>query len=64
MSGHSRYNLSGWNEDRSIVWVNEIFPDEVEEILVDKRYDPDDTNDQPVESDFDDDDDDVLQTSY
>ena len=47
----------GWNEDRSIVWV---IPDEVAEILVDKRYDLDYINDEQGESDFDDDDEHVL----
>ena len=50
----------GWNEDRCIVWVNEIFPDEDEEILVDRRYDPDDINNEQGVSDFDDEDEDVL----
>ena len=35
----------GWNSDKSILWVNDIFPDEIESILVDDRYDPDDVND-------------------
>ena len=35
----------GWNTDKSILWVNDIFPDEIETILLDSRYDPDDVND-------------------
>ena len=41
----------GWNSDKSIMWVNDIFPDEVESILVDSRYDPEDVNDAIGESD-------------
>ena len=43
----------GWNTDKSITWVVAIFPDEVESILLDNRYDPDDVNDAHGESDDD-----------
>ena len=45
----------GWNIDRTIRWVVDIFPKEVEMILLDNRYDPDDVNDAHGESDDDND---------
>ena len=41
----------GWNPDKSIMWVADIFPEEVESILLDSRYDPDDVDDDAGESD-------------
>ena len=41
----------GWNPDKSLTWCTEIFPEEVESILMDTRYDPDDGNDAQCESD-------------
>ena len=41
----------GWNPDKSIMWVKEIFPEEVESILIDSSYDPDDVSDAIGESD-------------
>ena len=32
----------GWNLDKSIMWVDEVFPEEVQLILLDERYDPSD----------------------
>ena len=36
---------NGWNQDGSIYWVNEIFPQEVEEILVDPSFVAEDYDD-------------------
>ena len=44
----------GWNMDKSFVWVTEIFPEEIESILVDPRYDPDNVNDAFGESEEED----------
>ena len=41
----------GWNLDKSIVWVIDIFPEQVESILLDLRYDPDDVTEALGESD-------------
>ena len=40
----------GWNTDKSILWVNDIFPEEIETILLDARYDPEDVNDAQCDS--------------
>ena len=40
----------GWNSDKSIMWVNDIFPEEVDTILLDTRYDPEDVNDAYCDS--------------
>ena len=40
----------GWNTDKSILWVNDIFPEEIESILLDARYDPEDVNDAQCDS--------------
>lgn len=40
----------GWNTDKSILWVNEIFPEEIETILLDARYDPGDVTDAHCDS--------------
>ena len=41
----------GWNLDKSIVWVIDIFPEQVESILLDLRYDSDDVIEALGESD-------------
>ena len=41
----------GWNPDKSIMWVDEVFPSEVESILLDPRYDPNDVEEANAESD-------------
>ena len=41
----------GWNSDKSILWVIEIFPEEIESILLDSRYNPNDVKDAHGESD-------------
>ena len=41
----------GWNPDKTIMWVVDVFPQEVESILFDSRYDADDVNDAAGESD-------------
>ena len=32
----------GWNSDKSILWVIDIFPEEIESYLLDSRYDSED----------------------
>ena len=41
----------GWNQDKTIMWVDEVFPAEVESILLDPRFDPDDVEEAYGESD-------------
>ena len=41
----------GWNEDRSLTWTSEIFPEEVEEILFNDEFDTIDYIDDSEESD-------------
>ena len=36
--------LHGWNEDGSVKWVDEVFPNDVEEILLHEEYDDDGEN--------------------
>ena len=41
----------GWNSDKSILWVINIFPVEIESILLDSCYDLEDVNDTLGDSD-------------
>ena len=42
---------NGWNEDGSLTWTSDIFPEEVEEILFDDEFDTNDYIDDRGESD-------------
>ena len=42
--------LHGWNKDGSIKWVDEVFPYDVEEILLHEGYKDDDEN--PEENNY------------
>ena len=41
----------GWNQDKSIMWVDDVFPAEIESILLDPRYDPNDVEEAYCEND-------------
>ena len=41
----------GWNEDGSLTWTSELFPEEVQEILFDDEFDINDYIDDSGESD-------------
>ena len=44
-------SLYGWNQDKTIMWVDEVFPADVESILLDPRYNPDDVEEAYGDSD-------------
>ena len=44
----------GWNSYRTITWMVDVFPDDIESILVDERYVPDANNDALCESEDED----------
>ena len=41
----------GWYQDKTILWVIDVFPEDVESILLDSRYDPSDVDEAHAESD-------------
>jgi hypothetical protein len=41
----------GWDQNKCIVWVDDVFPRDIHDILMDDRYDPDAVNDEQGESD-------------
>ena len=43
--------LHGWNSDKSITWVIDIFPEKIEKMLLENRYSPNDVKGAHRESD-------------